>query len=173
LKLLALLLVAALALGAFVLLTRDSSAEGAVVARVIDGDTIDLVDGRRIRLVQIDAPEKDSECYGDESTAFARRLLPPGTEVRIEQDPVLDQVDRFGRRLAYVWKDEEDVNVSLVREGAAGVWFFDGRQGRHAQELLGAAERARAQEKGLWGACPLARFDPLRSLASGPSRAAG
>jgi micrococcal nuclease len=168
-KLLQLLLVAALALGAFVLLTRDSSSEGSVVAHVIDGDTIELVEGRRVRLVQIDTPEKGSECYGDESSAATRRLLPPGTEVRIEQDPALDQVDRFGRKLAYVWKGDEDVNVTLVREGAAGVWFFGGRRGRHATELLRAAERARAQEKGLWGACPLARFDPLDSLSTGPA----
>jgi micrococcal nuclease len=168
-KLLLLLLVAALALGAFVLLTRDSSAEGSVVAQVIDGDTIELVDGTRVRLVQIDTPEKGSECYGDESSAATRRLLPPGTEVRIEQDPALDQVDRFGRKLAYVWKGDEDVNVTLVREGAAGVWFYDGRRGRHSRELLRAAERARSQGKGLWGACPLARFDPLDSLATGPS----
>jgi micrococcal nuclease len=168
-KLLLLLLVAALALGAFVLLTRDSSSKGSVVERVIDGDTIELVDGTRVRLVQIDTPEKGSECYGDESSGATRRLLPPGTEVRIEQDPALDQVDRFGRKLAYVWKRDEDVNVTLVREGAAGVWFFEGRRGRHASELLRAAERARAQEKGLWGACPLARFDPLASLATGPA----
>jgi micrococcal nuclease len=168
-KLLALLVLLALALGAFALLTRDSSAEGAVVERVIDGDTIELVDGRRIRLVQIDAPEKRTECYGNEATALARRLLPPGTEVRIEQDPALDQEDRFGRVLAYVWKGDEDANVTLVRDGAAGVWFFDGARGRHASELLRAAERARAQENGLWGACPLARFDPLASLATGPA----
>jgi endonuclease YncB( thermonuclease family) len=168
-RLLALFVVAALALGAFALLTRDSSAEGAVVERVLDGDTIDLVDGRRIRLVQIDSPEKGSECFGNEATAFARRLLPPGTEVRVEQDPALDQVDSFGRRLAYVWKDDEDVNVTLVREGAAGVWFYDGRRGRHSSELLDAAEQARADQKGLWGACPLARFDPNDSLATGPA----
>jgi micrococcal nuclease len=168
-KLLLLLLVAALALGAFVLLTRDSSSNGAVVERVIDGDTIALVDGTRVRLVQIDTPEKGDECYGDEATALTRRLLPPGTHVRIEQDSGLDQVDRFGRKLAYVWKGDEDVNVTLVHEGAAGVWFFDGKRGRHAAELLRASERARALENGLWGACPLARFDPLDSLATGPA----
>jgi endonuclease YncB( thermonuclease family) len=92
-KLLALLAVAALALGAFAVLTRDSSAEGAVVAHVVDGDTVELVDGRRIRLVQIDTPERRTECYGEASAALTRRLLPPGTEVRIEQDPALDQVD--------------------------------------------------------------------------------
>ncbi len=167
-KLLSLLVVVALALGAFVLLTRDSSAQGAVVAHVIDGDTIELVDGRRVRLVQIDTPEKGDECYGDEATRSRAGSCRPGREVRIEQDPALDQVDRFGRKLAYVWKGDEDVNVTLVREGAAGVWFFGGRRGRHANELLQAAERARAQKKGLWGACPLARFDPLASLSTGP-----
>jgi micrococcal nuclease len=168
-KLLALLAVAALVLGAFALLTRDSSAESAVVAYVIDGDTIQLVDGRRVRLVQIDTPEKGSECYGDEATALTRRLLLPGTQVRIEQDPALDQVDSFGRKLAYVWEGDEDINVTLVREGAAGVWFYDGRRGRHSNELLHAAELARADEKGLWGDCPLARFDPQDSLSTGPS----
>jgi micrococcal nuclease len=168
-KLLALLLIAALALGAFVWFTRDRAAEGAVVARVIDGDTIELVDGRRVRLVQIDTPEKGTECYGDESSALTRQLLPRGTEVRIEQDAALDQVDSFGRKLAYVWKDDEDVNLTLVREGAAAVWFFDGSRGRYARELLRAAERARADQRGLWGACPLARFDPFASLATGPA----
>ena len=168
-KLLLLLVVVALALGAFVLLTRDSSAQDAIVAYVSDGDTIRLVDGRRVRLVQIDAPERDSECYGREATALTRRLLLPGTRVRIEHDPALDQADRYGRRLAYVWKGDEDVNVTLVREGAAGAWFFGGRRGRHASELLRAAEQARAARRGLWGACPLARFDPLLSLASGPT----
>ena len=168
-KLLLLLAVVALALGAFVLLTRDSSAEEAVVEHVVDGDTIRLADGTRVRLVQIDAPEKVDECFGEEAGELTRRLLPPGTHVRIEQDPDLDQEDRFGRKLAYVRKDDEDINLTLVEEGAAGVWFFQGDRGRHADDLLRAAERARNQGKGLWGACPLARFDPEGSLSTGPA----
>jgi micrococcal nuclease len=168
-KLLALFAAVALAAVAFALLTRDSSAAGAVIQRVVDGDTIALVDGTRVRLVQIDTPEKGEECYGNEASDLTRRLLPPGTHVRIEQDPALDQVDRFGRKLAYVWKGDEDVNLRLVEEGAAGVWFFDGSRGRHADELLRAADRARDEGKGLWGACSLAVFDPTTSLSSGPS----
>ena len=166
-KLLLLFAVVALALGAFVLVTRGSSSSSAVVARVIDGDTIELLGGRRVRLVQIDTPETDGECYGGAASALTRRLLPPGTRVRIEQDPGLDQVDRFQRTLAYVWKGGEDVNVTLVHEGAAGVWFFGGRRGRHASELLQATEEARSEPRGLWAACPLARFDPLGPLSSG------
>jgi micrococcal nuclease len=169
LRIVALLAVVALALGAFVLLTRGSSASGAVVARVIDGDTIELLGGQRVRLVQIDTPEKHGECYGDAASAVTGRLLPPGTRVRIEQDPGLDQVDRYQRKLAYVWKGDEDVNVTLVREGAAGVWFYGGSRGRHANELLEATQQARAEHRGLWAACPLARFDPLDSMSSGPA----
>ena len=168
-RLLVLFALLALALGAFVLVTHGSSSSGGVVARVIDGDTIELVGGQRVRLVQIDTPEKHVECYGDAASALTRRLLPPGTRVRIEQDPALDQVDRFQRKLAYVWKGDEDVNVTLVREGAAGVWFYGGRRGRHSSELLRASEEARSAPRGLWAACPLARFDPLGSLSSGPA----
>jgi micrococcal nuclease len=168
-KLVALFAVAALAVGAFALLSRGNSSSGAVVARVIDGDTIELTSGQRVRLVQIDTPEKHTECYGEAASELTGRLLPPGTHVRIEQDPGLDQVDRYQRRLAYVWKGDEDVNVTLVREGAAGVWFYGGRRGHHAGELLQATERARAGRKGLWAACPLARFDPFDSMSSGPA----
>jgi micrococcal nuclease len=162
------ILVAVLALAVFAWTTRGSS-KNDVVARVVDGDTIELASGTRVRLVQIDTPEKHTECYGEEASALTQRLLPPGTHVRIEQDPRLDQVDRYRRKLAYVFKGDEDVNLTLVEQGAAGVWFFDGRRGRYAGELLEAAERARAADKGLWGACPLARFDPLDSLSSGPA----
>jgi micrococcal nuclease len=134
---------------------------------VVDGDTLALVGGGRVRLVQIDAPEKGEECYGDRATALARRLLPRGVRVRIEPDPHLDQVDRYRRQLAYVFRDGENVNVALVRRGAAGVWFFHGARGRYAAELVAAATKALAERRGLWGACPQARFDPLAAVATG------
>ena len=163
------IVLAVFGLAAFAFLTRGNAKQSAVVARVIDGDTIELVGGQRVRLVQIDTPEKHIECYGDQASTLTRRLIPSGTHVRIEPDPKLDQVDRYGRKLAYVWKGDEDVNVTLVRDGAAGVWFFDRRRGRHANELLSAADRARADRKGLWAACPSARFDPNASMSSGPA----
>ncbi|MEP6910030.1 MAG: thermonuclease family protein [Actinomycetota bacterium] len=166
-KLLAFFAVIAIAVGVFVVLTRGSSSHGGVVARVIDGDTIELASGQRVRLVQIDTPEKLTECYGEAASELTRSILPPGTHVRIELDPHLDHVDRYRRQLGYVWKGSEDVNLTLVRNGAAGVWFFGGKQGRYAGAFLAAAEQARAAHKGLWGACPLARFDPLSSMSSG------
>jgi len=54
--LVAALLLGVLALAAFAYLTRGGSKENAVAASVIDGDTIELVGGQRVRLVQIDTP---------------------------------------------------------------------------------------------------------------------
>jgi endonuclease YncB( thermonuclease family) len=123
------------------------------VARVIDGDTLELTTGDRIRLVQLDAPERNGECYARQATNTLRRLLPAGTRVRVARDRRLDNRDRFGRLLRYVHKGDQNINVLLVRRGAASVWFFRGDRGRHAGELSRAADRARAQGRGAWGAC--------------------
>ncbi len=136
------------------------------VERVVDGDTITLAGGTVVRLVQIDAPEvRGGECYAGEATAALSELLPPGTRVRIETDPALDQRDRYGRTLAYVLRDGENLNKTLVERGAASVWFYRGDRGRYADELLAAAQEAQAAGRGLWGACE-ASLDPSRAVGT-------
>ncbi|MBD0338169.1 MAG: thermonuclease family protein [Thermoleophilia bacterium] len=121
-----------------------------------------------MRLVQIDAPElSQAECYAAEARAELRALLPAGTPVRVVEDGRLDHTDRFGRRLAYVFRGNRLVNRELVERGAASVWFFRGRRGGHAEELLAAALAARTAGAGLWGACPGTRLDPSAPVASG------
>ncbi len=143
-----------------------ASSEDAV-ARVIDGDTLTLESGTTVRLVQIDAPEvRGSECYANEATAALEELVPPGARVRVETDAALDREDRYGRRLAYVFKGDENVNKTLVERGAASVWFYDGDRGRYADELLAAAREAQAAERGLWGACE-ATLDPYSAITTG------
>jgi endonuclease YncB( thermonuclease family) len=138
------------------------------IASVTDGDTIRLADHRRIRLVQIDAPEVEGEeCYAAEATDALRKLLPAGAEVKLQRDRLLDSEDRFGRVLAYVFKDGENVNLRLVAIGAAAPYFYRGARGRYAQRLLAAARKARAQRLGLWGACPGTKLDPTRAVATG------
>jgi micrococcal nuclease len=124
-----------------------------VVARVTDGDTLALRDGTRVRLVQIDAPEAGRECYAEQATGELRRLAPPGTRVTLERDARLDDVDRFGRALRYVLVGARNVNLVLVRRGAATPYFFDGDRGRHAGRLLAAVEEARAARRGMWRSC--------------------
>lgn len=138
------------------------------VAYVIDGDTIAVSGGKRVRLVQIDAPESpENECYGLESKSELERLLPTGTKVRLAADPALDARDRYGRLLRYVFKGKMNVNLELVRRGAATVWFYDGDRGRYADALLGATQTAMAAGRGLWGACPGTPFDTSQGADTG------
>jgi micrococcal nuclease len=145
----------------------------AAVRRVVDGDTLELEGGKRVRLLQVDAPEPgQDECYGREAGAVLAELLPRGSVVRLEAEPSLGTVDDYGRLLRYVFADGANVNVVLVRRGAASVYFFRGQRGRYAERLLAEAQRARRAGKGLWGACPGAKLRPERAVDTGPAVAA-
>jgi endonuclease YncB( thermonuclease family) len=139
------------------------------VARVIDGDTIVLADGVRVRLVQIDTPEVGTgECFSRAAGRELRAMLPAGAAVTLVADPRLDRVDRYGRLLRYVLRDGRNVNLELVRRGAATVWLYDGDRGRYAAQLLAVATAARRARLGLWGACPRAVWNPFAAASTGP-----
>jgi len=145
--------------------TLSSDADGRI-ARVIDGDTVDVefvVDGRsvtdRVRLIGIDTPETKKpntpvECFGPEASARIEQLVPEGTEVRV----VLDREERddYGRVLAYVYRSADDlfVNRQLLAEGMARVLSIRPNVSL-ATELQAAEADARRALRGLWGACPL------------------
>jgi micrococcal nuclease len=140
------------------------------VGRVVDGDTLALTDGRRVRLVQIDTPELGSgECYSHAAARVLGRLTPTGSAVGLEADPALDQVDQYGRLLRYVLAGGRNVNLELVEAGAATVWFYHGDRGRYAARLLAAARTARTAKRGLWGACPHAVWNPYGPATTGQS----
>jgi endonuclease YncB( thermonuclease family) len=140
----------------------------APVARVVDGDTIRLRDGTRVRLLQIDAPERD-ECYARQATKVLSRILPRGIRPQLLADPRLDTEDDYGRLLAYVAVGGRIANLELVRAGAAVPYFFRGDRGVYADDLLAAVQKARSERRGLWGACPGAKFDPRRGSLTEPA----
>ena len=164
--------VVAAVLGALVVAPAAGSTRSTTfrIGRVVDGDTVVLASGARVRLVQIDTPEVYGEvqCYGPRASATTKRLLPPGTAVFLAAEPATDAVDRYGRLLRYVVRarDGLDVNVYLVRVGAAAPYFYDHRLGRYANLLQRLALRARRLRLGLWGRCPHTRYDPYRRLQS-------
>jgi endonuclease YncB( thermonuclease family) len=143
------------------------------IARVVDGDTVYLTNGGKIRLVQIDTPEVyfGVECWGRQASAETKKLLPVGTAVRLASEPATDRVDRYGRLLRYVVRvgDGLNVNVFLVAHGDAAPYFYDGREGRYASVLTRDARRARASRRGLWGACRRTPVNFDRGVATGPA----
>jgi endonuclease YncB( thermonuclease family) len=144
--------------------------ETAVVASVYDGDTLSLRDGRRVRLLQIDTPELGSgECYSRAARTALLRLAPIGSPVVLEIDPALDRTDRYGRLLRYVKRSGVNLNIELVRRGAAAPYFYRGDRGRYSATLMRAAQRAKTSKLGLWKACPSTVLSPERAISTGLS----
>jgi micrococcal nuclease len=124
------------------------------VIRVYDGDTIQLDDGRTIRLIGVDAPEVDSpyskaEPFGEESRAYLQRLL-SGKKVSIKVGPT--PVDRYGRTLAYVYVGDVLVNGRIIKDGWARAEM---RFHHRCRDLFAAYEKeARAKRIGMWEHSP-------------------
>jgi micrococcal nuclease len=144
------------------------------IDHVADGDTVDLTNGAKVRLVQIDTLEVyfHPECYGKKAPALTKRLLPPGTAVRLRREPATDSVDSYGRLLRYVIRSRDGltINVHLVAVGAAAPYFYGRRRGRYATKLMRLARSARRRHLGLWGQCRGTPLDPNRGVSTGPPR---
>ncbi|MBI2836480.1 MAG: thermonuclease family protein [Chloroflexi bacterium] len=117
----------------------------ALVIRVIDGDTIDIEGGIRVRYIGIDTPERD-EVFYREATEANRRLV-EGKNVRLEKD--VSDKDRYGRLLRYVWVGDRMVNVELVRLGMAEAKSYppDVKYQDYFEQL---EKEARAAGRGVW-----------------------
>lgn len=112
-------------------------------ARVIDGDTLDL-DGRRIRLWGIDAPESAQSCARGSPGADARRALRRAIADEHVTCAVRDR-DDYGRIVAQCRAGGADLGGAMVREG----WAWDYRRYSHGRYAR-AEDEARAAERGLW-----------------------
>jgi micrococcal nuclease len=137
--------------------TVPADAEPAIVARVVDGDTIRVRDGAgdgRVRLLNVDAPELDDpddgrECGARTATQLVEDLLPPGATVWLAADR--EDRDRFGRSLRYAWTaDGVDVQGTLVEAGLAEVLVVPPND-RFAAPLRPLEATAQETGVGVWG----------------------
>jgi micrococcal nuclease len=122
------------------------------VRRVVDGDTLLLRDGARVRLMGVDTPETVKpdypvEPWGPEASDFTRSFVGTG-EVRLQFDR--ERTDRFGRYLAYVWVGDRLLNEELLRAGLAR-W----EPGYHYNQAMKtrfrrAQREAQQARRGLW-----------------------
>jgi len=118
------------------------------VTQVIDGDTIIIEGGYRVRYIGIDSPEvyPRVEAFGMEAWQ-ANRGLVEGEEVRLERD--ISETDKYGRLLRYVYVDDTFVNAELVRQGLA--WAQAYPPDTKYQDYLDKMEaEAREAGRGVW-----------------------
>lgn len=116
-----------------------------IVTWVIDGDTVEIEGGYRVRYIGIDAPEGDEAYYWE--ALQANRTLVEGEKVRLEKD--VEDKDKYGRLLRYVWVDNTMVNVELVKLGYAYSYSYPPNL-KYQTYLLQMEQEAREHKRGLW-----------------------
>lgn len=122
------------------------------VARVVDGDTIEIEGGKKVRYIGIDTPEsvhpsKPVECFSTQATKKNKELV-EGKEVRLETD--VSETDRYGRLLRYVYVGDTFINNVLVSEGYAQSSSYP-PDIKYQSVFIESERLARENNKGLWG----------------------
>lgn len=128
--------------------------EETFVNRVIDGDTIELSSGEKVRYIGIDTPEtkdprKPVQCFGEEAYLKNKELV-EGKAVKMEKD--ISERDKYGRLLRYVFVDSLFINDYLVRQGFARVYTYP-PDVKYQPQFLEAERQARENNRGLWSSC--------------------
>jgi micrococcal nuclease len=143
------LLSLALTAGPLACTPRASAVQGpdCIVSKVVDGDTFHCQDGRKVRLIGIDSPERLQGPFGARSRGALLGLLQSGAPVRLERD--VAATDQYGRVLAYAWLGTSLLNEAMVRGGWAVLYTVPPNV-KYADRLRRAQNEARAGGAGLW-----------------------
>jgi micrococcal nuclease len=150
----------------FIGLTGCRKSEPALfeVAKVLDGDTVRLGNGRKVRYLGIDTPElrkkKGGEwVYSPEPMAFRakdyNRALTGGQSIRLEFDR--RKTDKYGRWLAYVFLNGVNVTERLLQKGFGWYVVYPPNE-RYMDRFLRAQREARMNSRGIWKDIPV--IDP-------------
>ena len=126
----------------------SSPPDTARVIQVIDGDTITIEGGYRVRYIGIDTPEihPDLEAFGIAAWQANRKLV-EGKNIHLEKD--VSETDKYGRLLRYVWIDDTLVNAELVRQGLARAKAYP-PDIRYQDYLEQMEAEAREAGRGMW-----------------------
>ncbi len=122
-----------------------SNLTSALVKEVIDGDTIILSNGERVRLVGVNTPEY-GRYYFDEARELME-ILTLGKEVMLERD-ITDR-DKYGRLLRYVYVNGLFVNLEMIERGFANAYTYP-PDVKYTEKFLEAERYARSNDIGLW-----------------------
>lgn len=119
--------------------------EKATVVRVIDGDTFEIENGQKVRLIGINAPEKNRPYFEEAKQKLTDLVL--GREVVLKKD--ISETDKYNRLLRYVYLNDSFINLELVRQGFAVADPFP-PDIKFESLFRNAAEEARNNHRGLW-----------------------
>lgn len=127
------------------LMSCSAATEISLVTRVVDGDTIIVEGGQRVRLIGINAPEKGEPGF-DEATEKLEEYI-ANQEIVLERDKT--NKDRYGRLLRYVRINGTSTSELLARDGVVIAMSYEPNT-KYQKEIAQAEKQARDQQKGLW-----------------------
>ncbi|WP_258182929.1 thermonuclease family protein [Enhygromyxa salina] len=130
-----------------------------VVERVIDGDTMVLESGDRVRYILVNTPEitdGKNECWGSQASDYnSMQVL--GRTVTIEYDQ--ECRDQYGRLLGYVSVEDLEINRALLENGFACILHISPNGDSRLAEYQALENEAKTAEIGMWGACATVSCD--------------
>lgn len=137
----------------------DINGEETIVTRAVDGDTIVIASGEKVRYIGIDTPEtvdprRTVGCFGKEASDENKKLV-EGKIVLLTKD--VSEKDKFDRLLRFVYIKQDNgslvfVNDFLVRNGFAKASTFP-PDVKFAAQFVEAEKEARENQRGLWKIC--------------------
>ena len=116
------------------------------ISKVIDGDTLDLSTGQRVRLKGINTPEPTMQYYTE-----AKNLLQNMVQNRLVQIE-FHGTDKYGRFLGYIFLEDKNINKEILQQGLGTLYYYN--KDSHYKELEQAEEFARLNQRGLWKKSP-------------------
>jgi micrococcal nuclease len=140
---------------------KQNNVETYKVTKIIDGDTIEIETGEKVRYIGVDTPElhhpqESVQCFGYEAMIKNKQLV-EGKSVSLEKD--ISEVDKYKRLLRYVFLADEAatktatfINEVLVREGYARLATYP-PDIKYQNIFLQAEKQARENKRGLWSRC--------------------
>lgn len=123
------------------------------VTRIIDGDTLELSTGQKIRLIGIDTPESGDPYYQEAKQELSSLIL--NKTITLEKD--VSETDKYGRLLRYIYLDDLFINEEMVRRGFARVYTYP-PDVKYANLFKETETEARTNQIGLWS--PIAPTSP-------------
>jgi micrococcal nuclease len=132
------------------------------VLRVVDGDTLELEDGTKVRFLNVDTPETVKKntavmCYGKEASNYTKARL---TDKTIQLTTDKSPRDQYGRELRFVFLDgvdtskvENSFNAEMIKKGFARARFYSPNT-TYKKNFEAIQKEAQDTKAGIWSACP-------------------
>lgn len=123
------------------------------IKTIIDGDSFETVDGTKVRLLGVDAPDTETgACFSTEAKNHLDNLLGPPRAVRLVYDT--SRTDRLGRTLAWVYRQPDGlfINTAMAQDGFAYELKVEPNVA-HAAEVATAVQDAKDAQRGVWATC--------------------